>query len=159
MTQPWYKDWKNWLVIILLIFSPTFIVGLILMWILTSWPKKTKLLLTFIYPAILILGTVIIFLTLLTKPNLIPSYNDASRRYNVQLLSTQAKKFCLEQGRCPSSVQEMTEKGYMKDISAQYNPKIITTYESVDNGKNFIIKSILSSGKEFRENINGGISQ
>ncbi len=42
MVRKWYQDWRSWLTIVLLLFLPTFLLGLVLMWCCTPWSKKAK---------------------------------------------------------------------------------------------------------------------
>ncbi|HUW24103.1 MAG TPA: hypothetical protein VMW04_00585 [Patescibacteria group bacterium] len=150
MGKKWYQDWRSWVTIILLLFVPTFLIGLIVMWFIAPWSKRAKWWVTGIGLGVPLLGILVSLMLVFTSPkNQLSSARDAIRRAGVQEISTQARRFCLDIGQCPTSIIEVQQKGYLKEIPVDPDTKADFFYQATSDGKDCLVKTTLSTKEEF----------
>jgi small-conductance mechanosensitive channel len=159
MNKKWYQDWHSWITIFLLFFVPTFLIGLIVMWLVAPWSKRAKWWITGIGLGIPVLGILLSFFLVLLSPNSrLSSAKDAIRRAGVQEISTQARRFCLDVGRCPINVIEIQQKGYLKEIPIDPDTKTNFIYQLTNDGKDCTIQTILSTKEVFSRSCNTNLT-
>lgn len=152
MERKWYQDWRSWLTIVLLFFVPTFLIGIIVMWAAAPWSKKAKWWVTGIGVGVPLLGIIASLLILTINPGKqILKANDVKRRADVQEITTDARHFCLDQGRCPSTLSELVQRGYLKSILIDPVTKAPYSYQLTSGGKDCLVKITLSTGEEFKD--------
>lgn len=150
MEKKWYQDWRSWVTILLLFFIPTFLIGIIVMWLVAPWSKRAKWWVTGIGLGIPLLGILVSLLLVFVSPKKqLSSSNDDVRRAGVQEISTQARRFCLEAGRCPTNVLELQQKGYLGEIPKDPDTKADFSYQLTGDGKDCLVKAMLSTKEEF----------
>lgn len=153
MNTRWYQDWKSWLVIVLLLFVPTFLIGLILMWLVAPWSRRAKLWITGIGLGIPLIGIVISLLLVVARPQRqISIAADSVRRADIQQLAGSANRYCFEKLRCASSLLELKQGGYLSEIPVDPDSKQAYSYTVTPDGKNCTIMANLSDGTEFSRN-------
>lgn len=121
------------------------------MWLVAPWNKRAKWWVTGVglgIPVFAILASFLLVIVKLPK-NQLSSAKDVVRRAGVQEISTQARRFCLEVGRCPISVIEIQQKGYLKEIPLDPDTKANFFYQVTDDGKDCLVKTVLSTKEEF----------
>ncbi|OGE62547.1 hypothetical protein A3J19_00850 [Candidatus Daviesbacteria bacterium RIFCSPLOWO2_02_FULL_41_8] len=120
------------------------------MWLAAPWSKRAKWWITGIGLGIPVLAILASFLLLLAFPKKQLSISkDAVRRAGVQEISTQARRFCLNVGRCPTSVIEIQQKGYMGEIPVDPDTKANFFYQVTGDEKDCLVKAVLSTKEEF----------
>ncbi len=150
MEKKWYQDWHSWVTILLLFFVPTFLIGIVVMWFIAPWSKKAKWWVTGVGLGIPIVGVLASLLLVFASPKKqLSSAKDSIRRMDVQEISTQARRFCLEVGRCPANILEIQQKGYLKEISLDPDTKANYFYQVTGDGKDCLVKTVLSTKEEF----------
>ncbi len=115
------------------------IIGLILMFLITKWPKGLKIVITLVFT---IIAVIAILLVLQLNKMVDTGVGDAQLRSNVQVAGNYAYKYCLGEGRCPNSLKELAQSDYA--VGEVVNTQL--SYELLDNGKNCTISAALSSG-------------
>ncbi len=159
MNKKWYQDWRSWVTIVLLFFVPTFLIGLIVMWFVAPWSKRAKWRVTGIGVGIPALGILISLLLVFASPKKpLSDAKDVIRRAGVQEISTQARRFCLEVGRCPTSMMEIQQKGYLKEIPVDPDTKTNFGYQLTSDGRDCTVKTILSTKEVFSRNCNSNLA-
>jgi len=150
MKKKWYRDWRSWITILLIFFIPTFIIGIVVMWVTAPWSQRAKWWVTGIGLGIPLLGILATRALLLVNPTKqIFIATDVKKRADVQVISTGARSFCLEIGRCPNSIIEIKDKGFIKEIPIDPNTKTYYLYELTNEGKDCVVKTTLSTKEEF----------
>ncbi len=120
------------------------------MWLAAPWSKRAKWWVTGIGIGIPLLGILIFLLLVFKSPKKqLSSAKDAIRTAGVQEISTQARHFCLEEGRCPASILEIQQKGYLAEIPIDPDTKANYLYQATSDGKDCLVKTELSTGEEF----------
>lgn len=150
MQKKWYQDWRSWITILLIFFVPTFIIGIIVMWSIAPWSKRAKWWVTGVGLGISLLGILATGLILLVNPTRqISTATDVKKRADVQVVSTGARSFCLEIGRCPNFITEIRDRGFIKEIPIDPDTKTYYLYELTNEGKDCVVKTTLSTKEEF----------
>lgn len=150
MVKKWYQDWRSWVTILFLVFVPTFIIGVIVMWLVAPWSKRAKWWVTGIGIGIPLLGILTSLLLIFVSPKKqMSKAGDLVRTADVQEISTQARRFCLEEGRCPASILEIQQKGYLGEVPVDPDTKANYSYQTTSDGKDCLVKTELSTGEEF----------
>ena len=148
--KKWYQDWRSWLTIILILFVPTFLVGIIFMWWQAPWSKRSKWWVTGIGLGIPLFGILISLLLVMASPRKpLSQAGDVARRASIQQLASAANKFCLDKNRCPSSLLELQQAGYVGDIPLDPTTKEEYSYQQTNNGIDCMIEATLSTGEKF----------
>jgi hypothetical protein len=165
---PWYKDWKSWLAIILLIFTPTFIAGIGVMWAWTNWNKKLKWAITLIFPIILTIGVISVLLLANispSKPNPfqpakispLNSAQDTARISDIQALRSAAHQFYGQYGFYPNSLQELVSNNLIKEVPIDPLTKQPYQYQAIDNKTDCSLEATLSTGEVYKSSCQSGV--
>lgn len=154
MEKKWYKNWISWLTILLLLFVPTFLIGIIVMWILTPWSKRAKWWVTGIGLGIPLIGIAVSLFLVFMSPKktafqMTDQATDANRRSAVQTISSSATRFCLEKGRCANNLNELKSTGFLSEIPIDPKTNLEYPYQILNSGKECKIEIELSDGKNF----------
>lgn len=136
------------------------------MWFVTGWKKSIKLIITFIIIGIPILAILMYLLILIINPKSqvitpviekslqnLPETKDVIRRDGIQKITTAATYFCIEQGRCPSNLEELKSKDYLirgdlQEIPVDPETKGGYFYQVTEDGKGCVAKAKLSTGED-----------
>ena len=120
------------------------------MWLVSPWSKRAKWWVTGITLGIPLLGILASLLLIFVSPKRqLSAVKDAQRRASVQEISTQARRFCLDMDRCPDSVLELQQKGYIGEIPVDPDTKVGYFYQVTSDGKDCLVKAQLSTKKDF----------
>jgi hypothetical protein len=155
MERKWYQDWRSWIAMILLFFAPTTLIGIIFMWCCTPWSKKAKAWITGVIIGIPVAGILLSAILLTFKPKKATnSADDYKRRADIQEITNAAFKFCIDNGKCPATLLELKQAGYLKEIPTDPKTKKEYLYEPLretGTGRvyNCTIKAILNDGTSF----------
>ncbi len=153
MEKKWYQDWRSWVTIVLLLFVPTFFIGLVFMWCCAPWSRKTKYWVTGIFVGIpLIIMLISFLLTFATSGKKVSQAADYKRKADVEIIVSSAHKFCIEKNRCPSNLDELKQtdfSAYLRKIPTDPDTKKEYSYQLIKEGKDCLIKTVLSTGEEF----------
>lgn len=144
--KKWYQDWRSWLTIILMLFVPTFLLGVIVMWAAAPWSKKTKWWVTGLAIGIPLLGIIFSFILITASPKKQLNHAaDAVKKANVQEISQQANRYCTTVGKCAAGIEELQQKGYLT------NQPIYSSigYVSLNGGKDCVVQTTLSTNQVF----------
>ena len=116
------------------------------MWAAAPWSKKAKWLVTGIFIGIPLLGMIIAFVLGTGSPKKqLNNAADAVKKANVQELSQQGIRFCLEVGRCATGILELKQKGYLRP-STNYDS---ISYDQLNGGKDCVVQTTLSTNEVF----------
>lgn len=144
--KKWYQDWRSWLTILLLFFFPTFLIGVIFMWVAVPWSKKAKWWVTGIGIGIPLIEIVIAFILVTASPKKqLNGAVDAVKKANVQEISQQGNRFCLSEDRCATGIQELQQKGY---LNTSLNDASIG-YVQLNGGKDCVVQTTLSTSEVY----------
>ena len=156
---PWYRDWRSWLTIILLLFIPISLLGLVLMWLVAPWSKKAKRWITVIYigiPLVVMLVFFLInFLTASSPGGKMDQAADYRRKSDIENIASAAHNFCIEKNRCPSALDELTQEdysGYLHKIPTDPTTGEEYSYQLINEGQDCVIKTTLSSDEILSRN-------
>jgi len=156
MKKKWYQDWRSWIAILFLIFPLTSLLGLIIMWMLTPWPKKTKIIITIVGVIISLITAIILLVSGASLLVGLKSYegaktkaNDARRKADVSIITQGAKMYCAEFGTCPESTTEIVNEGYLTEIPTDPETNQSYQYQQTQNGQNCQVSTVLSTEEEF----------
>lgn len=143
MQKKWYQYWQSWLTILLLLFVPTFLIGVIVMWAAAPWSKKTKWWVSGIGIGIPLIGIIVTFFLATASPKKqINAAKDAAIKAEIQNISQQANRYCVTVGKCPLSIAELQQQGYINK-TATIDPSI--GYVQLNEGNDCTISAILST--------------
>lgn len=150
MDKKWFQDWHSWLTIILLVFVPTFLFGLIFMWCCAPWSKKTKWWITGIGLGIPLMAILIPLLLVSASPKKqLLETADLSRRAAIQEITSSAHRYCVDKNRCPSNLAELKQDGYIKEMPLDPETNEEYTYHLLDMGKECMVEAVLGTGETF----------
>jgi hypothetical protein len=131
------SEWKNILTIIFLVLSP--IVGLILMWLLAEWGRKTKRIVTLalgIPWGVAFLG-ILAGIALVSLGGSREAARDARRTANVRQISFAAELYWQENGVYPTNLEDM--KKNIGDGLKDPQTNLPYTYILQANGQDYVI--------------------
>lgn len=156
---PWYRDWRSWLTIILLLFIPIPLLGLVLMWFVAPWSKKAKRWITAIYigiPLVIMLAFFLIYLLTASSPGgEMDQAADYARKSDIENIVSAARNFCIEKNECPSALDELTQEdysGYLHKIPTDPKTGQEYSYQLINGSQDCVIKATLSSGETLSRN-------
>lgn len=113
------------------------------MWAVAPWSKKAKWWVTGIGIGIPLLGIIISFFLVTVSPKKqLNAAKDAAIKAEIQNISQQANRYCITVGKCPLSITDLQQQGYM-DKTAKIDPSI--GYVQLNGGKDCTISAILST--------------
>lgn len=150
MKKKWHRCWQSWLTIIFLLFVPTFLIGVILMWTIAPWSKRTKWWITGIGIGIPLFGIIISLLLVSIKPTsqLNVTY-DTQRKADIQYIGNTLQQYYLDNNQAPASVHELQNKGYLKEMPQDPKSKTPYQFRLLDSTNVCVIEATLSTGEMF----------
>lgn len=154
----WYRNWRSWVAIILLVCVQPFI-GIALMWLIAPWSIKAKRIVAFIFIGLpIIIGLAFyffIFRSASVPGGAINQAADTKRKADVENISRAARSYCVEKQQCPPNLNALTQKdftSYLYIVPTDPETGSSYMYELQNGDQKCLVKSILSTGEVFFRN-------